>query len=626
MSLISALSNAMSGLAVAQHALDVTANNVANVNTEGYSRKLVHQEAVVLDGRGAGTRALDPTRAADEFLSARILEQETRLGRSGTLETIQDATLERVLGAPGEANRGLGARIGRLTAATEALAASPDKGAQKLDYLAALQGVAAEITTAGAEVQLIRREVDQQIVGVVDEVNAEIAALHDLNVEIVRSGARGELLDRRDALLRSLSGKLDLAVASRDNGASIVYTRGGLPLLEDAPRQLVYAPATTVGAGTSFGAIKIYHADEMDAATGDPLPGANGNVLVSGGVRAVLTPELLADSVPDGTQRIVSPLQGGKLQGLLEARDKTLPGLSDQLAELAELARHALNAAHNASVPQPPPSRLVGTRTDSTDFATATRSGIAYLAVVDRGTGAVAATIAIDVGAAASPAALAGQLSAALGAYGSATLNADGALELNAAAGFGLATAEGDSAIEVTDSAGHSRQVAFSHYFGLNDLLVRSGGAATDLAVRPDLLADPGLLSRAKLDIDPGPPLTSSLGGVGDNRGVIELAAALESKVQTVARGGVAAGSYRLADYAADIVAAAATGAAAAKSEAGADRSLAEDLKVRQANVSGVNLDEELSRLMIYQQAYSVSARLVSIVDELFDQLMAIGR
>jgi flagellar hook-associated protein 1 FlgK len=626
MSLISALSNAMSGLAVAQHALDVTANNVANVNTEGYSRKLVHQEAVVLDGRGAGTRALDPTRAADEFLSARILEQETRLGRSGTLETIQDATLERVLGAPGEANRGLGARIGRLTAATEALAASPDKGAQKLDYLAALQGVAGEITTAGAEVQLIRREVDQQIVHVVDEINTEIAALHDLNVEIVRSGARGELLDRRDALLQSLSGKLDLAVASRDNGASTIYTRGGLPLLEESPRQLVYAPAATVGAGTSFGAIKIFRADEVDAATGDPLPGANGDVLVSGGIRSVLTPELLADGVPDATQRIVSPLQGGKLQGLLEARDKTLPGLSDQLAELAELARHALNAAHNASVAQPPPSRLVGTRTDSTDFAAATRSGTAYLAVVDRGTGAVAATIAIDVGAAASPAALAGQLNAALGTYGSATLNADGALELNAAAGFGLATAEGDSAIEVTDAAGHIRQFGFSHYFGLNDLLVRNGGAATDLAVRPDLLADPGLLSRAKLDIEPGPPLTSSLGGVGDNRGVIELAGALESKVQTVARGGVAAGSYRFADYAADIVAAAATGAAAAKSEAGADRSLAEDLKVRQANVSGVNLDEELSRLMIYQQAYSVSARLVSIVDELFDQLMAIGR
>ena len=45
MSLSAVLSNALSGLAVAQNALSVTSNNVANVNTEGYSRKLAQQEA-----------------------------------------------------------------------------------------------------------------------------------------------------------------------------------------------------------------------------------------------------------------------------------------------------------------------------------------------------------------------------------------------------------------------------------------------------------------------------------------------------------------------------------------------------------------------------------------------------
>ena len=47
----------MSGLAVAQNALGVTSGNVANVNTEGYTRKLAQQEAVLIDGRGAGARA-----------------------------------------------------------------------------------------------------------------------------------------------------------------------------------------------------------------------------------------------------------------------------------------------------------------------------------------------------------------------------------------------------------------------------------------------------------------------------------------------------------------------------------------------------------------------------------------
>ena len=55
------------------------------------------------------------------------------------------------------------------------------------------------------------------------------------------------------------------------------------------------------------------------------------------------------------------------------------------------------------------------------------------------------------------------------------------------------------------------------------------------------------------------------------------------------------------------------------------DRALADDLAIRRAEVSGVNLDEELSRLVLYQQAYSVSARLISITNELFDDLLAIA-
>ena len=52
------------------------------------------------------------------------------------------------------------------------------------------------------------------------------------------------------------------------------------------------------------------------------------------------------------------------------------------------------------------------------------------------------------------------------------------------------------------------------------------------------------------------------------------------------------------------------------------DRALADDLSARRAEVSGVNLDEELSRLVLYQQAYSVSARLISITNDLFDELL----
>lgn len=626
MSLLGALSNAMSGLAVAQHALDVTANNISNMNTEGYSRKLVSQEAVIVDGRGAGAQARDPARAVDDYLTLRVMAQASETGRSETLSEFHDSVQARLFGAPGEADRGLGKLLGNLAVAAGNLAANPSQSSQASAVVAAAQDLVDDIGRAGAEVQLLRGEADKAIAREIATINDELSALHEVNVEIVTSGGSAALLDRRDTLLQSLAARVELSVVEGDRGAVAVYTRGGQPLLDGEPRQLVYEPASSVAPGTRFDAIKLYRADEIDPRTGAPLAGATGDVLVSAGVRAVLTPELRADAVADADQTIVSPWREGRLQGLIEARDGMLPALADQLGEFADLVKHALNAAHNQAVAQPPPASLAGTRTDTSDYAGAARSGTAYLAVVDRATGTVATTIAIDVATLGSPGAIAAHLSSSLGALGTASIGADGRLQLTAAGGYGLALAEGDSAVTMTDGVGRTRSYGFSHYFGLNDLIVADGQQPTMLAVRKDIAADASRLARSSLDVSAGTPLTATLGGSGDGRGAQALAAAFETAHEVVARGGLAAGEYRLIDYAAQIVAAAATAADAAASEASGDRALADDLAARQSAVSGVDLDEELSRLVLFQQAYSAAARILSITSELFDELLQIGR
>ncbi|MFL5336459.1 MAG: flagellar basal body rod C-terminal domain-containing protein, partial [Geminicoccaceae bacterium] len=299
---------------------------------------------------------------------------------------------------------------------------------------------------------------------------------------------------------------------------------------------------------------------------------------------------------------------------------------ADRFAEIADAARFTLNAAHNAAVPYLPPSELNGTRTDTAGFATSTRGGTAYLALVDRSTRAVASTFAIDVGGAADTAGLVAQIQAGMGALGSASLNGDGTVRIAAAPGYGLALGEGDSSIVATDEAGHGRSYGLAHYLGLNDLLVRAGVEPTGLQVRGDIAGDARRLSRSRLDVEPGPPVVGRLGGAGDNRGAQALAAAFESRVTTVTRGDLPGGSFRLADYAAEIVAVRAGAADRAKSAAANDQALADDLSTRRAEVTGVNLDEELSRLVLYQQAYSVSARLISITGQLFDELLAIGK
>jgi flagellar hook-associated protein 1 len=626
MSLNAVLSNALSGLAAAQNAMTVTANNVANANTEGYSRQLPQQEAQAIGGRGTGARIAATTRAVDELLTDRLREQQGRAGRSGVLDDVHGKIQDLVFGAPGDADRGIPNRISALAKAAEALAAGPDQPALAAQLVGAAQDFARELADAGAEVQNLRRDLDQGVTAAIAGINGELADLGELNAALGRNGSGPDLLDQRDRILASLAGKLEISVTRGEDDQVALYTRGGVPLLDGLPRQLVYRPAAQVGSATAFGAVRVYRADDLDPATGDPRTGASSAVLVTGGVRAVLTPELAADATADSTQQIVSPLRGGRLQGMLEARDRLLPELADQLGELADAARFTLNAAHDAAVPYPPPSELNGTRTDTAGFAAATRGGTAFLALIDGSTGAVASTFAIDVGGAADTAGLVAQIQAGMGALGSASLNGDGTVRIAAAPGFGLALSEGDSSIVATDDAGHGRSYGLAHYLGLNDLLVRAGVEPTGLQVRGDIAGDARRLSRSRLDVEPGPPMVGRFGGAGDNRGAQALASAFASRVTTVTRGDLPAGSFRLADYAAEIVAVRAGAAERAKSAAANDQALAADLSTRRAELTGVNLDEELSRLVLYQQAYSVSARLISITGQLFDELLAIGK
>ena len=148
MSLTAVLSNALSGMAVAQSALGVTSSNVANVNTEGYTRKLAQQAAVIVAGRGAGAQALDATRAVDEYLGARIREQQATLGRSEVLAQFQSQIQDRLFGAPGDVDRGLASVIGRIATAADPadraallLAIGASQTTTALDALLQLDGI-----------------------------------------------------------------------------------------------------------------------------------------------------------------------------------------------------------------------------------------------------------------------------------------------------------------------------------------------------------------------------------------------------------------------------------------------------------------------------------------------------
>ena len=109
----------------------------------------------------------------------------------------------------------------------------------------------------------------------------------------------------------------------------------------------------------------------------------------------------------------------------------------------------------------------------------------------------------------------------------------------------------------------------------------------------------------------------------GDNSAALSLSNTFErTDIQFEATDGLSSKRTSLTDFAASIVATAATRTKVAENAYEFQSSLVTDLSTRIQNEAGVNLDEEMSDLIIFQRAYTASAQVISTVDEMFDALL----
>src|SRR5438105_1003683 len=86
MSLTLALNSAITGLSTAQAGLDVISSNIANVNTEGYTRKIFDQNTLVLAGQGAGVQIGQIQNSVDQNLLQSLRKERSDLGNYTVLD------------------------------------------------------------------------------------------------------------------------------------------------------------------------------------------------------------------------------------------------------------------------------------------------------------------------------------------------------------------------------------------------------------------------------------------------------------------------------------------------------------------------------------------------------------
>jgi flagellar hook-associated protein 1 FlgK len=443
MSLTAVLSNASSGLIAAQAGLRTASDNIANVNTPGYVRKAIDQEHRVIGGVGSGTEVSGVRRIVDQFLVSAGLTASSSASRWDMIASNLD-NAQSLFGDP-TSDTGYFAALDKVWTTFEATAQNPTSGILRSQSVAAVRTFFDQTARINQELKRMTSVADAQATATASDITDLLAQIAKLNTDISRasvgSGDSTGAENVQSGLIDKLATLMDIQVQPRSAGGVTIRSAEGFELVGDGAATVAYRSTDS-------------------------------------------TPGYLAIQYPVGPEQPLT-VTGGQLRGLMDLRDIHLPGLSEQLGEFAARAAERLNAAHNASTSSPARSVLEG-RDTGLDLPTAVSgfTGQTTLAITNA-SGVVQRTVQIDFSAGTlsvdggpttgfTPANFLTSLNTALGAFGTASFT-NRALTLSATAPNGVAIDEGTS-----QKAGR----AFSHYFGLNDLVRSSGQTLYETGLR----------------------------------------------------------------------------------------------------------------------------------------------
>ena len=291
-----------------QRAISVTGNNIANVNTPGYSRQRLNMETnlpvdspVGLVGFGVQTTTIE--RVYDRFLGVQVNNESANLGRWEA----QKGSLERVEVVFDESGGyGLNQALSDFWNSWQDLSMNPSGATERSVVAAKSQALADTIRQKYADLEQAQADIDAAVKSGIEDINRLTAEIADLNRKIASTEADGTVMandyrDSRDLALKQLSEIIGINSFEDSGGQVVVSVGSGRTLVESGNN---YALTTTDPHG---------HA-------GIEWPGA---------------------AAP-----ISSEITSGKMAGWLQARDTKIEGYMSNLNDLAVGLATGVNALH----------------------------------------------------------------------------------------------------------------------------------------------------------------------------------------------------------------------------------------------------------------------------------------
>lgn len=567
MSLFSTLQLASNSLQAQQIGLQVVGQNIANVNTPGYSRAAVNLVPASTQrvGKlllGLGVQVDSIVQVTDAHLNER-LRSAMADSANGGVQTSVYSQLESIIGELQDTD--VSTSMNNFFSAIGQILDQPESASAR--NLAVLQGqtLAGDVSRLASRAGDVRNDLNDQIAALAPDVNRLLTRIAELNVKITTTEGGADsgsdavgLRDERNLALQKLAQIIDVKTQEQPSGAVNVFA-GGDFLVFDGTHRNVSVQYNSAADGSPDATLMI---QETDSALS---------------------------------------IASGKAAGLIEARDNIVGKFLDNLNSFASTLSFEFNKLYASGQGLTGYSQLTAERAVSDTSVPLDAAGLPFtpvngsfdVLVRDKQTGLTKTTqINIDLN----------------GLDGDDTTFANLLSQLNAVGGLS-ATTDAQGRL-VLSSESPSQEFAFADdtsgtlaALGVNTFF--TGTTAADMGVHSVVSSDPAKFAASRGGID------------GDTANAVDLAGFLTRPLDS-------ADGRSVRNLYDSLVNDVTQGAAVAKAVAAGFSTFEATLQGQVLAVSGVNLDEEAVNMMTYQQAYQASARLIKIVNDLLETLASL--
>ncbi|MDP6980486.1 MAG: flagellar hook-associated protein FlgK [Myxococcota bacterium] len=287
--LFGALDLSARALGVTQKGLGVTAHNIANVNTPGYTRQRQAIEAALplnsaTGSIGTGVEQRTIERVHDSFIQARLIQEHASQGsleqEVGVLSQLDSLFNE-------QGGDGITPQLSRLydSFSTLAAASEPDQPNERANLIGVAQTVVATFNRFDSQMTDLQRSTDSAIVGLLPEVNKLLEQIAALNQEIAKAESlapANDLRDEQERLIRDLASKMEISTIEDNQGLTTVMFEGGIPLVEgQMTSSLLAVPDPSHPFDPTFSSIHVQTGNQTFDVTSRITGGELGGLLLS---------------------------------------------------------------------------------------------------------------------------------------------------------------------------------------------------------------------------------------------------------------------------------------------------------------------------------------------------------